>query len=212
MTTRRTARRPARKGPPSFWQRLKEVTSFFQGKDEVHKSMRRLVRRLERAGIPYAVVGGMAVFAHKYRRTTNDVDVLVTAEGLEEFRRRFVGKNYQAQEGRARKFVDRVNDVGVDFLVAGRFPGSGAPGPIAYPDPGGVTEPIERIQVINLVDLIQLKLAARRHQDFADVVNLIKFNGLDEFFARRLHPSVRQDYVECLEEKRREDEYEARNG
>ena len=29
---------------------------------------------------------------------------------------------------------------------------------------------------------------------------------------RRLHPSVRSDYAECLEEKRREDEYEARNG
>ena len=56
------------------------------------------------------------------------------------------------------------------------------------------------------------KLAARRHQDFADVVNLIHFNGLDESFAERLHPSLRRDYIECLEEKRREDEYEARNG
>ena len=57
---------------------------------------------------------------------------------------------------------------------------------------------------------IQLKLAARRHQDFADVVNLIHFNNLDESFADGLHPSVRRDYIECLEEKRRDDEYEAR--
>ena len=40
----------------------------------------------------------------------------------------------------------------------------------------------------------------------------LRFNGLDESFAGRLHPSVRGDYAECLEEKRREDEYEARNG
>ena len=39
---------------------------------------------------------------------------------------------------------------------------------------------------------------------------MIRFNDLDESFADRLHESVRQDYIECLEEKRREDEYDAR--
>ncbi len=71
---------------------------------------------------------------------------------------------------------------------------------------------IEKFEVINLETLIQLKLAARRYQDFADVVALIGANQLDETFADRLHKSVRGDYIECLEEKRREDEYEARNG
>ena len=55
---------------------------------------------------------------------------------------------------------------------------------------------------------MQLKLAARRYQDFADVVSLIRENGLDEAFAARLHPSVRTDYLLCLDEKHREDEYE----
>ena len=58
--------------------------------------------------------------------------------------------------------------------------------------------------------LIQLKLAARRHQDFADVVNLIRVHNLDESYQEKLHPSLHRDYVECLEEKRREDEYESR--
>ena len=66
------------------------------------------------------------------------------------------------------------------------------------------------MQVIDLTVLIELKLAARRHQDFADVVSLIRAHQLDESFADRLHPSVRSDYIECLEEKRREEEYEAR--
>ena len=55
-----------------------------------------------------------------------------------------------------------------------------------------------------------LNLAAQRYRDFGDVVELIRCNNLDESFADRLHPTVRQDYIECLEEKRREDEYEAR--
>ena len=60
--------------------------------------------------------------------------------------------------------------------------------------------------------LIQLKLAARRHRDFGDVVELIRIHSLGESFARRLHTSVRGDYIECLEEKRRDDEYQAREG
>jgi hypothetical protein len=198
--------------PFSFRRRLKEIWMFFQGKDEVHKTMRRLVKRLEKAEIPYAILGGMAVNAHKYQRTTGDLDVLLTAEGLEEFRERFVPKQYQIVEGRARRFVDRANDITLDILVTGRFPGSGEPGPIAFPDPSKVGETIEKYRFVDLVTLIELKLAARRHRDFGDVVELIRFNDLDESFQDRLHPSVRQDYIECLEEKRREDEYQAHEG
>jgi hypothetical protein len=105
--------------------------------------------------------------------------------------------------------VDRTNQVKLDILVTGLFPGSGKPGPIAYPDPEEVCETIKNIQVVNLATLVQLKLAARRYQDFADVVSLIRAHQLDESFLDRLHPSVRSDFIECLGEKRREDEYEA---
>lgn len=183
---------------------------FFAKNDEVHKSMRRLVKRLEKAGISYAVMGGMAVNAHGQRRTTKDVDVLVTAEGLEEFRRRYVSKNYQQQPNRSRRFMDRVNNVEIDFLVTGHYPGRGGPAPFPFPDPDTASEEIENYRVVTLSQLIQLKLAARRHYDFGDVVALIGVHDLDESFAERLHPGVHQDYIECLEEKRREDEYEAR--
>jgi hypothetical protein len=195
-----------------FWKRMESVSLFFQGKDEVHKSMRRIIRRLERAGIPYAVIGGMAANAHGYRRTTNDVDLLVTAEGLAEFRKRFVGKQYRLVEGRSRRFVDRANDIQIDLLVTGGFPGLGTPGPISFPDPDAAAEVINKVRVVNLLTLIQLKLAARRYRDFADVVSLIRVHNLDESYAKQLHRTVRQDFIECLEEKRREDEYEAREG
>jgi hypothetical protein len=198
--------------PFNYWKRLKEISMFFQGKDDVHKTMRRLVKRLEKAEIPYAILGGMAVNAHRYERTTGDVDVLLTQDGLEEFKKRFVPKQYSPVEGRPRRFVDRANKVTLDVLVTGRFPGSGKPGPIAFPDPSKVGEIVRKVRVVDLVTLIQLKLAARRYRDFGDVVELIRFNNLDEGFADYLHQSVRHDFIECLEEKRREDEYEAREG
>jgi hypothetical protein len=196
--------------PFRFRERLREISMFFQARDEVHKTMRRLVKKLEKAKISYAVMGGMAVNAHKHRRTTGDVDVLLTTEGLETFRKMYVPKFYTQVPDRRRRFVDRANDVSLDILVTGGYPGLGKPGPITFPQPDAVRQEIDTIQVVDLVTLIQLKLAASRYQDFADVVNLIKANNLDDSFAERLHVSVRQDYIECLEEKRREDEYEAR--
>jgi hypothetical protein len=183
---------------------------FFQGRDEVHKTMRRLVKRLEKAGIPYAVVGGMAVYYHQYRRTTDDVDILLTRAGFDVFRKRFVPKCYLPHSNLYKRFTDRVNDVTIDILITGLFPGSGEPGPFAYPNPAEASQPIEKVQIVTLPSLIALKLAARRHQDFADVVNLIRHNNLDESFQEKLHPAVRRDYIECLEEKRREDEYAIR--
>jgi hypothetical protein len=193
----------------NFWGRLKEIDMFFAGNDAVHQTMRHVVDKLEGAKIPYAIVGGMAVNAHGYRRTTADVDVLMTQAGFAAFRRLFVEAHYETIPGRKRRFLDRTNRVNIDVLVTGLFPGSGKPGPIAYPDPEDVNETIDDVRFVNLATLVQLKLAARRHRDFGDVVELIRFNDLDEAFAARLDESVRGDYVECLEEKRREDEYEA---
>jgi hypothetical protein len=185
---------------------------FFEGRGREHQTMRRLARHLKKAGVPYAIMGGMAVNAHGAERTTRDVDVLLTPEGLERFQQALLGSEYDPVANRPRRFVDRQTGVTVAVLVTGRFPGSGRPGPIAFPDPVDVTEEIKKIHFVGLPSLIQLKLAARRHADFADVVSLIRVHNLDESFKQRLHAAVRRDFVECLEEKRREDDYEAREG
>lgn len=189
---------------------LVAMSQFKKGRDPANVSLRRLLRRLAKAGIPYAVMGGLAVYAHGYRRFTDDVDILLTPAGLAEFRRLFVPKSYQPVPGRRRRFLDLQNQVPVDILVTGLHPGFGPPGPITFPDPLAVRAEIDSIHYVNLPTLIQLKLAARRHQDFGDVVNLIRENNLDESFLENLHPSLKQDYIECLEEKRREDEYVVR--
>ena len=198
--------------PFSFMGRLKEIGVFFQKRSPQHQAMRRLARRLKKAGIPYAIMGAMAVNAHGAERTTKDIDVLLTPEGFERFRKEFVGDAYDPVEGRPRRFVERQSGVMVDCLITGRYPGTGQPGPIAFPDPAEAGQDIEKVRVLSLPQLVQLKLAARRHYDFGDVVFLIRVHKLDESFLRQLHPSLHQDFIECLEEKRREDEYLAREG
>ncbi len=183
---------------------------FFEGRSPEHRTLRRVVGKLEKAGIPYAVMGGMAVSAHRHERTTKDVNILLTREGLERFRKLYVPKAYDPLPERPRRFLDRRHRRAIDFLITGHFPGGGRPGPIPFPDPAQVGETIQNVRVVNLQTLIQLKLAARRHYDFGDVVNLIRVHNLDGSYLPRLHPSVRQDFIECLEEKRRDDLYEAR--
>jgi hypothetical protein len=195
-----------------FSQRLEEIGMFFEGRSPQHKTMRRLVKKLEKAKIPYAIMGAMAVNAHGQERTTKDVDLLLTAAGLDEFRRRFVPKDYDPLPGRQRRFLDRKHQVTFDILITGGFPGRGKPGPISFPDPEEVSQTIQNMAVVNLPTLIQLKLAAGRYYDFGDVANLIRVHNLDETYLANLHPSLHQDFIECLEEKRREDEYLARNG
>src|SRR5438105_10764981 len=96
-----------------FRQRLQEIGLFFQKRSPQHQAMRRLARRLKKARIPYAIMGAMAVNAHGAERTTRDVDVLLTPEGLERFRREFVGEEYEPVEGRPRRFVERQSGVTV---------------------------------------------------------------------------------------------------
>jgi hypothetical protein len=195
-----------------FMDRMKEIGVFFQKRSPQHQAMRRLARRLKKTGIAYAIMGAMAVNAHGAERTTKDVDILLTPEGLERFRHEFVGETYEPVKGRPRRFIERQSGITVDCLVTGRFPGSGKPGPLAFPDPTEASEEIEKIRVLTLPHLIQLKLAARRFYDFGDVVFLIRTHNLDEAFLKQIHSSVHRDFVECLEEKRREDEYLAREG
>src|SRR5947209_16860999 len=154
-TTRREDGKPRLDRKPfSFMDRLKEIGMFFQKRSPQHQAMRRLARRLKKARIPYAIMGAMAVNAHGAERTTRDVDILLTPEGLERFRREFVGEEYEPVEGRPRRFVERQSGVTVDCLVTGRYPGSGKPGPLAFPDPTEASEEIEKIRVLTLPQLI----------------------------------------------------------
>src|SRR5207237_10658716 len=110
--------------PGPVTEGLRQMEQFFHGNDQVHKTLRRLVKKLDKAKIAYAVLGGMALNAHRYRRVTTDVDVLLTPEGFAEFKKRFVGKDYEPVEGRPRRFTDRKNGVQLDVLVTGLYPGT----------------------------------------------------------------------------------------
>src|SRR3954468_4820046 len=96
MATTRPSDKPAYNPKTfNFLKRLQEVGVFFQKRSPQHQTMRRLARRLNKAGISYAILGGMAVNAHGAERTTRDIDILLTPDGLQAFRDKLVGEAYE---------------------------------------------------------------------------------------------------------------------
>jgi hypothetical protein len=185
----------------SFDATVREAGDFFVKRGPLHETLRRLAARLDAEGIPYALIGGMALGGHGYVRMTEDVHVLMTAEGLVRFTERCVGRGWvAAHPGAARMFRDATSGVRIKVLVSGDFPGDGRPKPVCFPDPA---EAVERdgLRLLPLPRLVELKLASgssapHRLRDLADVQELIKVRGLDEAFGTQLDPSVRSVYLE----------------
>lgn len=184
---------------------LIEGSLFFEGRGRVQETLKRITARLEQLGIPYAVAGGVALFLHGYRRFTEDVDLLVTSEGLERVHQELDGLGYLRPFEKSKNLRDAESKVKIEFLIAGQYPGDGLPKNISFPDPAAVAEVRDGIQVLRLPELITLKLASGmtgkgRGKDLIDVGELIKTLRLPRSLEHQLHCDVRNKYLELWRE------------
>lgn len=180
---------------------MSEGSKFFEGKSAVQEALRKISARLDELGIPYAVAGGMALFNHGYRRFTEDVDILVTRQGLAAIHAKLEGLGYLPPFPKSKHLRDTEFGVKIEFLVTGDYPGDGKPKPVAFPDPLAVAVEHEGVKYLNLPTLVELKLASGmtnpdRMKDLADVLELIKLLALPKDFALKLAPYVREKFIE----------------
>ncbi len=180
---------------------LEEAGRFFMGTNPVHQTLHEIGRRLDALGIPYAIVGGMALVAHGYERTTVDVDILMTAEALARARQSLEGLGYLPAFPNSRAIRDTNTGVRIEFLLTGDYPGDGKPKPVSFPDPQQVSIEIDGVRYLSLPKLIELKLAsgmtnAGRLRDLADVQELIRVLELPCDYVQQLDPYVRGKYLE----------------
>jgi hypothetical protein len=151
----------------------------------------KLARRVSEAtGAP--VVGGIAVFLHGYRRTTEDIDLFVedasaVADAL--------ARMGAAWDEGAKEFV--LEGVPI-HLVTGAETGG----------PPRETAEIENVRVVGLADLIRFKLKSglghpERAQDIADILALIRVVPLDKRFAARLPANQRAPFNKLVDAVRK---------
>ena len=171
------------------------------GDADVQKALEKLVRELDAEAIPYAIIGAMALNEYGYQRTTVDVDVLLTPDGLARFKARALGRGYVEKLPGSRGVRDTEYGVDIDVVLTGTFPGDGKPKPVVFPDPAATALRGARVALLPLAMLIELKLASGmtapdRLKDLADVQELIRTQGLPREIVDDLHVFVRDKYLE----------------
>lgn len=166
----------------------------------VEDTLPDLLPLLRATGRPFRIVGGVAVIHHGYVRSTRDVDVLITADhGLDTLASAFGFERVGATRLRHR------SGTLVALLIAGTP--SLRPGEAPYPEPWELDPSPRDPEVVGLQGLVKLKLAARRAQDRADLVALLKLLSETEYLEieagvppekRRAVWSLREEALEEL--------------
>ena len=173
----------------------------------------RVIRDIERMLVATdqlaIVAGGWAVWHHGYvGRVTQDVDIVVSAEGSVELlkcARLFGFRVLIAPSGRWPKLVHEETQIEVDFLPEFEYPGTPshrAPIPIGHPT--DYTAKAGSLTFIGLSALFELKIGAHRAKDIADLIELVKSNRpkleeIGQYLASK-HPRYAEKFVELCQQ------------
>jgi hypothetical protein len=160
---------------------------------------------LNACGCEAVVSGGWAVWRHGFvGRVTQDVDIALPKASVDDFLQAAAVSGFELMaqvEGRWPKLRHRETGIEVDILPEGGRPGTvSRPAPTTIPHPEAMGAVRGMLKYISLTSLIELKLAAGRLRDEADVVELIRENR-DRVDDLRAHlQTVHPRYVARFEE------------
>jgi hypothetical protein len=178
-----------------------EGQRYFMGQGTLNNTLSRLAEDLNEHQIDYMVIGAVALLAHGYPRFTEDIDIVLTPEGLAAFHRELIGVGYvPAFAGARKRLRSTLDGVSIKVMTTGEYPGDGKPKPVSIPDPATAVTEIDGVRFVSFEKVIELKLASGmtapdRLKDLADVQELIKLKRLTADFAARLDPYVRGQYL-----------------
>lgn len=168
------------------------------------RAVRGVDRILQRMQCEAVLGGGWAVWRHGYTaRVTQDLDVALPADRIEEFLRVAAVSGFEIlpeKPGRWPKVRHKDSDTKVDILPEGARPGiASKPAPTTIPHPRAMGAKPGRLLYMELLSLVELKLGAGRAKDDVDVIELIRAN-LDQIDIMRQHlEKVHVDYVSAFD-------------
>jgi len=170
--------------------------------EKVRERLLRTTSALDAAGVPYAVVGGNAVGAwvatvdEAAVRNTQDVDILLRREDLDRAKAALEAAGFiyrhaagidMFQDGPGSKFRDAVHVLFENEKVRPEY---------KLPTPHVVdSQRINAIQVLDLLELLKMKLTSNRDKDRTHVRDLIDVGLVDRTFVEKLP----QDLAERLQ-------------
>lgn len=181
---------------------------------DIAQALTELRDAFQREGIPFAVIGALAMRQHGYIRHTEDIDIVTTSEGLNRIHSRLVGRGLRPRaEGMRKRLRDPKHKVDLDVLQSGEYAGADG-SPVRYPDPASeaFVAMDDGIRYATLPALLAFKIASgvwgKRPRDLADAQELVKANGLAEDYASKLPEALRSRYLELVKASREERDIE----
>ena len=192
---------------------VQEMRRHYAHSRDIATVLESLRRRFAEAEIPFAVVGAIALQHYGYVRHTEDIDIVTTPDGLNKIHETQVGRGIVPRgPGLRKRLRETEHVVNIDVITSGEHAGS-QDSPVVYPPPDSEAfVEVEGLRYPTLESLITFKIASgvwgHRPQDLADVHRLIRINHLAEEFGDRLHPMLREKFLELLREARLERETE----
>jgi hypothetical protein len=101
---------------------LLDAGEFWSGCGKIHNTLRHLGSILDVVGIPYAIFGRAAAFAHGFEQYNLDTDVIVvTNEGLQKMQRVLPPRGFAMIS--ERRFRDSLTDLDFKIIRTGRLAG-----------------------------------------------------------------------------------------
>ena len=181
-----------------LWTRMERTV------EKVNARLRKTVRILENAKVPYAVIGGHAVRAwvaqvdEAAMRTTRDVDILVRPEDLPALTAAMVAAGYHhRQTAGLDMFVEHPDASARDavhVLLCGRVERDGEPNPDIEP-----AVCANDFRTIELETLVRMKLNAFRDKDRVHLRNMISLEMIDASWLSRFPERLQVRLKELLD-------------
>lgn len=173
--------------------------------ERVRDRLRRAVRALETAGVPYAVAGGHAVAAWVSRvdetavRNTQDVDLLLRRGDLDAAREALARAGFVFRHVRGVDlFLDgpdaKVRDA-VHIVFAGELLRPGEPAPSPGIDEAEATP---EFRLVALDALVRMKLTAFRDKDRVHLRDMIDVGLIDAAWLARLPAALAERLQQLL--------------
>jgi hypothetical protein len=159
---------------------------------------------LQVTGTQAVLGGGWAVWRHGFAgRLTQAIDIVLPADRIDEFVRAASVSGFEVlsqSEGRWPKVRHKDTDTKVYILPEGGRQGTAAhPAPTIIRHPTALGAAGTALRYITLPALIELKIAAGRARDEADIIELIRVNT-DQVDAIRQHlAGIHGDYVQAFD-------------
>jgi hypothetical protein len=161
--------------------------------EKVRDRLRRATQILERAGIPYAVIGGNAVAAWVSEadeaavRNTQDVDILLRREDLERAKVSFAAEGFVYKHTLGiDMFLDGVGAKARDAVHI-VFAGEKVRPEYAMPAPDVEdSKPAATFKVVNLGALVRMKLTSFRIKDQMHLLDMIGVELIDSAWVAQL--------------------------